>query len=141
MRIRLIEFVEQDALEYKTVEEFIQSYPEVFHGTNTKFSKFNPRKGSQGTIWFTDDKETIINGESGAIGINIIMVRYLSGKKWAGWDEYDKLMIGQLKQQGYDGVKLPAGDHNDYMLFDNRGIFTKAQLIKIWNKAHEENNK
>jgi hypothetical protein len=31
-------------------------------------------------------------------------------QKAAGWKEYDNLMTGQLKSQGYDGVILPDPD-------------------------------
>ena len=138
MKLRIVESLEQKAAEYKTAEDFVKSFPKVYHGTNAEFKKFNPKMGAQGVIWFTDDKTTIINGESGALGTKNIMERYLTGEKWAGWDEYDKYMIAQLKQMGYDGVKLPAGTHNDYMLFDNKKIHTEKELINFWKKAQNE---
>jgi len=36
---------------------------------------------------------------------------------------------------GYDGVKLPSGTHNDYMLFDNKNIYTEKELINLWKKV------
>jgi len=138
MKLRIVESLEQEALQFNTAEDFVKSFPKVYHGTNAEFKKFNPKKGSQGTIWFTDDKDTIVRGESGAQGTKIIMDRYLTGKNWAGWKEYDKYMIAQLIQMGYDGVKLPAGTHNDYMLFDNKNIYTEKELIKFWKQVHNE---
>jgi hypothetical protein len=135
MKFRIVESLEQEALQFDMPEDFVKSFPKVYHGTNTEFRKFNPKKGAQGTIWFTNDKDTIIRGESGAQGTKYVMERYLTGKNWAGWNEYDKYMIVQLIQMGYDGVKLPAGEHNDYMLFDNKNIYTEKELINLWKKV------
>ena len=80
-----------------------------------------------GTFWFTSDKASIESGETGA-GLHPDKTQrtidaYLSVQKMAGWDEYDKLSLGQLEDMGYDGVKLvmdkskPDGGA-DYIVFE-----------------------
>lgn len=90
----------------------------VYHGTNAEFTKFNREKTPGGLIWFSADKSSIERGDSGASGNKFIMPAYLKVKKMAGWDEYDKLTIDQLIQQGYDGIKLD----DDYVVFDNKQV-------------------
>lgn len=82
----------------------------VYHGSNQKFSVVKMKKGAQGLFWFTSDLESITSGTSGATGINVIMDMYAMIKKPAGWDEYDKLGLQQLQDQGYDGAILPDPD-------------------------------
>jgi hypothetical protein len=79
----------------------------VYHGTDTRFRKFSLRKSAQGIIWFTSDKNKIIAGEVGASGRGYIVTAQVTINNPAGWKEYDKLMLGQLKGMGYDGVILP----------------------------------
>lgn len=124
-----------EARKYKSAEEFVDTQVKAFHGTNDNFKVFNPKKGSQGVIWFTDNADTIKRGESGAVGTKNIMERYLTGKNFAGWDEYEKLGLGQIQDQGFDGIKLPQNGYTDYVLFDNKGIKTREELTDIYNKA------
>lgn len=79
----------------------------VHHGTGTKFKKFNLKKATQGIIWFTSNKSSIEAGESGAQGRSHIMDLYASIKNPAGWAEYEKYGLGQLRGLNYDGVILP----------------------------------
>ena len=89
----------------------------VHHGTGSKFKKFNLKKSTQGIIWFTSNKSAIESGDVGAQGRGHIMDLYISLQNPAGWDEYDKYMLGQLKNMGYDGVILPDGDGFDGFVF------------------------
>ncbi len=57
---------------------------------------------------------------------------FLSAKNLAGWDEYNKLGLGQIKDRGYDGVKLD----DDYIIFE------PTQIKSINNKGQwDPNNK
>lgn len=130
--------LETEAKKFKTAEEFVEKETiKVYHGSNVEIDEFIPEKGAQGVIWFTDSKKSITDGISGAQGTKYIMERNLTGKNFAGWDEYEKLGLGEIEGRGFDGVKLSQGEYNDYILFDNKGIKTKSQLTEIWNKANK----
>ena len=102
----------------------------VHHGTSKKFSKFNIKKGSQPIIWFTSNKSAVEAGEVGASGKGHIMDLYASIKNPAGWDEYEKYGLGQLKGLGYDGVILPDAD-GTFTGF----VFEPNQLKSVNNKG------
>lgn len=89
----------------------------VYHGTDRKFKTFNLKKTTQGLIWFTSNKAAIKSGDVGAQGSGYILELKVNLQNPAGWKEYEKLVLGQLKQQGYDGVILPSGDHFDGFVF------------------------
>ena len=97
----------------------------VYHGTNQKFSKFNFKNATQGIVWFTDSPESIEKGEHGGAGNNIIMTRYITINKPAGWAEYEKYGLGQLRGLGYDGVILPQDNKTDYFVFSPKSISAK----------------
>lgn len=86
----------------------------VYHGTNINFDKFDLDFVAQGIIWFSSNENSILSGESGASGTNFIKEAYLSIKNPAGWVEYEKYGIGELKGLGYDGIILD----NNYVVFD-----------------------
>lgn len=86
----------------------------VYHGTDKEIKRFNPKLSAQGVFWFTSDSDKIKRGESGASSSKVIMPVYLSAKKLAGWDEYEKKGLWELKNEGYDGVKLD----DDYIVFE-----------------------
>lgn len=82
----------------------------VYHGTNDSFNKVVMKKGAQGIFWFTSNKKSIRDGTSGAQGIKNIMELYAKIKNPAGWDEYDKYGLAELKSMGYDGAILKNED-------------------------------
>ena len=90
----------------------------VYHGTDATFYAFDKNKTSDSLFWFTSDRNKIASGESGAAGRSKIAPFYLSAKKLAGWEEYDKYSIDELIQQGYDGIKLD----DDYVVFSPEQI-------------------
>lgn len=100
----------------------------VYHGTGSKFNKFNIKKTTQGIIWFTSDKEAIEKGEVGAQGKGYIMDLYASIQNPAGWKEYDKYYLNQLQQEGYDGAILP--DKNGHFV---GFVFNPSQLKSATN--------
>lgn len=129
----------EEAKKYDTPDAFVEAQVKAFHGTNDNFRVFNPKKGAQGVVWFTDNAQKIKSGESGAAGTKYVMERYLTSKKFAGWDEYEKMGLGQLETQGFDGVKLPDGaGGNDYIIFTNKNIATRDELIKFFERAKKE---
>ena len=86
----------------------------VYHGTRANFNQFDLDYCAMGIIWFCSNKDTILSGESGACGTSFIKEAYLSIKNPAGWAEYDKYGIGELKGFGHDGIILD----NNYVVFD-----------------------
>lgn len=95
----------------------------AYHGSNTKFRAFNLKKTAQGIAWFSNSIENIRSGDAGAQGRNYIMAFDITIQKPAGWDEYEKYGLGQLRDMGYDGVILPhEGDVVYYIVFDKKNI-------------------
>jgi len=115
---------------YVFTSNLMEAIGPVYHGTNQEFENFDLDKATQGVAWFTDKKETIESGESGAQGTKYIMERYLDipEDKLANWDQYDKYSLGELVNMGYRGVKLPSGDENTYIVFDTKDIVTKPLM-------------
>lgn len=103
-----------------------------YHGTSKPFSTFNHKYSSQGVFWFTSNKEKIMSGESGAASRDSVIPVFLSAKNLAGWDEYEKLGLGQIEGLGFDGIKLD----DDYIVFEPN------QIKSIKNKGEwDPNNK
>jgi len=90
----------------------------VYHGTSKPFNEFKLKYSTQGIFWFSSNKDKIIGKESGASSSNVVMHVYLSAKKLAGWEEYDRLVFDQIEKQGYDGIKL----NDDYIIFEANQI-------------------
>ena len=86
----------------------------VYHGTNATFDKFDLDKSTMGNLWFTSNKDSIIEGESGACGNNIIKAVNLCIRNPAGWAEYDKYSVGELIGLGFDGIILD----DNYVVWD-----------------------
>ena len=90
----------------------------LWHGTSKKINKFNKRYSAQGVFWFTSDKDKINRGESGASSTKVLIEAFVNAKKLAGWSEYNKLGLGEIKSRGFDGIKL---DEN-YVIFESNQI-------------------
>jgi hypothetical protein len=118
----------------KTFEEKISNNVyKVYHGTNNEFKTFDIKKSTDKIIWFTDDIDTIINNKHGGIGNKYILTRYITINNPAGWDEYDKYYLDQIKKMGYDGIILPQEDYSDYIVFSNKQIkINPPKLIKTF---------
>ena len=81
-----------------------------YHISKQKFTRFDPTKTAQGILWFANNKEDLISGQLGA-NISSKLPKYLyectlSMNNSAGWDEYDKYYIQQLKDMKYDSIIL-----------------------------------
>jgi len=107
----------------------------VHHGTDVKFKKFNLEKATQGIIWFTSNKGSIEAGESGAQGRSHTMDLYASIKKSAGWEEYARYGLGQLRGLGYDGAILPDAG-GSFVGF----VFEPTQLKSVNNDGSWDSN-
>jgi len=95
----------------------------VYHGSNVPIRKFSRDYGAQGVIWFSEDKDKILRGESGACSSKWIMTVELSVDNPAGWDEYDKLALMQIEDAGFDSISLD----DDWVMFDPKRI----KVIKV----------
>ncbi|MFA5405528.1 MAG: hypothetical protein WC358_11390, partial [Ignavibacteria bacterium] len=111
----------------------------VYHGTGKSFNKFSMKKGSQGVMWFTNDKEAIEKGEVGASDKGKIMNVYLDIKNPAGWKEYEKLGLGQIEDLKYDGIILEEKDSpTNYIVFNPEQIKSATGNIGTFDKANPD---
>ena len=118
----------------------------VYHTTNEDFNKFDLKKTAQGIIWFTDSIKSILDKTTGASGFKNIMKREIILNNPAGWDEYEKYGIRELKNMGYDGVILPNNEGNDFIVFYPKNIHVIKEEIDNNNEHglilyHGTNNK
>ncbi len=86
----------------------------VYHGTNFDFNEFDIDKSAQGILWFTEDKDKLLKGDVGIGNPKYIIAAMLDVNNIAGWDEYEKLMLKQIQEQGFDSIKLD----DDWAVFD-----------------------
>lgn len=89
-----------------------------YHGSGKNITFFDTKYSTQGVFWFSSDKEKILSGGSGAAATSNIIPVFISANKVAGWDEYEKLGLGQIEDMGYQAIKLD----DDYIVFDPRRI-------------------
>ena len=94
----------------------------VYHGTSAKFRRFSIKKMTYGLIWFSSNKSSIENGESGAVGNEVIKELYIRMTNPAGWDEYEKYGVSQLFEMGYDGAILPDKNGFDGFVFNSNQV-------------------
>lgn len=90
----------------------------AYHGSNTPITRFNRDFSAQGVFWFHTDKDHILRGESGASSIKYIIEVELTVRKTAGWEEYEKLGLGQITDLGFDSIKLD----DNWVIFSPRNI-------------------
>jgi hypothetical protein len=107
------------------VEPTAETPVTIYHGTTEDAAKaieqngFDVSKSSDGTFWFTTNKDKIESGEVAASGKGSIIQRAADegALKLGGWDEHDKYSNDQLISMGYDGLKLPDKDETTYQIF------------------------
>jgi ribosomal protein S18 acetylase RimI-like enzyme len=90
----------------------------AYHGTSKRLKRLDPAKGAFHVVWFSGDRETIEQGESGAESAAYILELRVTMRRPAGWQEYDQLVLDELVSRGYDGAILPRGDSFDGFVFD-----------------------
>jgi hypothetical protein len=94
----------------------------VYHGSNHQFTKFDLNKTAQKIAWFSDSIADIKSGNAGALSSKYIMEFEITIKNPAGWDEYEKLGLGQIEDRGFDGVILEDSDATNYIVFNPKNI-------------------
>lgn len=95
----------------------------AYHGGHVSIKRFDRKFSAQGVFWFSEDKKKILRGDSGAVSSKYIMTVKLTIKNTAGWDEYDKLSLGQINDAGFNSIKLD----DDWVIFDSKDI----KIIKV----------
>jgi hypothetical protein len=90
----------------------------AFHGSRDPFDKFDYNRAAQGVFWFTENIEDIKSGISGANSNRYIATVQLTVKNTANWEEYDKYMLQQLNDMGFDSIKLD----DNWVIFDANNI-------------------
>ncbi|NCP97736.1 hypothetical protein GW796_05780 [archaeon] len=90
----------------------------AYHGSNVPINKFNRDFSAQGVFWFSEDKDKIIKGTSGAVSSKYIMEVILTVDKTAGWDDYEKLSLFEIENLGFDSIHLD----DDWVIFKNKNI-------------------
>ena len=99
----------------------------AYHGSSVPIKRFDRSFSAQGVFWFCEDKNKILSGDSGAISVDYIMRVSLTVHKTAGWDEYEKYMLAQLWNDGYDSIKLD----DNWVIFDSKNIkVLEAEQVK-----------
>lgn len=90
----------------------------AYHGSNVPISRFDRNFSAQGVFWFSENKDKILKGNSGASSSKYIIEVILNVNKIAGWDEYEKLSLSEIEHLGYDSIKLD----DDWVIFKNKNI-------------------
>ncbi len=146
--------IEDDARNYKTIEEFLSSLGEpLYHGTNSVVKEgLKPGTDSSLTfgpgIYLTDNYN--IAKEYGTYVVTAYPVRPLklltinrNSKQYANivdkYDEEQVKYIHSLLSGKYDGIKCPerAEDGNEIVIYNPELLITEEQLKDIYNKAKE----
>jgi hypothetical protein len=98
----------------------------AYHGSNKMIERFDRDFSAQGVFWFSLDKVKIISGNSGASSTKYLIEVDLKINNPAGWEEYEKLGLGQIRELGFDSVLLD----DDYIIFDSDRI-TITGIVKL----------
>lgn len=109
-------------------KEFLIESKQViaYHGSNSPIKKFDRQFSAQGVFWFSEDKDKILRGESGAASFKYLISVILKVDKVADWNLYDKLSLGEIRQKGFDSINLD----DDWVIFDSKSIkITKVDKI------------
>ena len=90
----------------------------LWHISNSRFRKFSRKMAINGLTWFSKDKDDLLREMHGA-SIDTRKPVWLykcsaNVDKTAGWDEYEKYLIAQLRQMGYDSIDLD----DDFVVMD-----------------------
>lgn len=96
----------------------------AYHGTNSKFNVFKAQIGK--AIWFSEDKDKIARGESGAQGTQRIIPVFLKAENPAGWEEYEKLLEMQILSAGFDSVHLD----DDWIVYSPKQIKSAETIVR-----------
>lgn len=95
-----------------------QNSIKAYHGSNKLFNKFDTIHTAQGILWFSEDLNDILSGNSGALSSKYIYEVQLNVSNPAGWEEYDKLYLDQIRQQGFDSIHL----YDNWVIFEENRV-------------------
>tara|TARA_R110002020_G_scaffold208718_1_gene414548 strand:+ start:137 stop:517 length:381 start_codon:yes stop_codon:yes gene_type:complete len=95
----------------------------AYHGSSVPIRKFSREHGAQGIMWFSQDKDSILKGESGACSTKWLISVELFVDKTAGWEEYDKFYLQQIEDEGYDSIQLD----DNWVIFDPK----RVKVVKV----------
>jgi len=98
----------------------------AYHGSNVEIKNFSRDHGAQGVMWFSEDRDKIIRGESGALSSKYIMKVELNVDRTTGWQDYDKKYLKQIEDEGYDSIQLD----DDWIVFDP----ARVKVVGIENR-------
>jgi len=90
----------------------------AYHGTSRIFDRFDYEYASHGVFWFTEDIGKIRCGESGASSNKYICKVRLHVGNSAGWGEYERYGLGEIRGMGYDSILLD----DDWVIYDSDDI-------------------
>lgn len=90
----------------------------LYHGSHIPIKKFNNKFSAQGVFWFSENKDKILRGESGAVSSKYLMTAKVKVNKTAGWNEYEPLSLAEIEQKGFDSIHLD----DDWIIFDAKHI-------------------
>jgi hypothetical protein len=77
----------------------------AYHGGSAAIQRFDRDFSAQGVFWFSEDKDKILRGGSGAVSAKYLMTVELTVRKTAGWEEYKRLTLAELRRD-FDSVNL-----------------------------------
>jgi hypothetical protein len=106
-------------------------FVEAYHGGSAPIRKFDPSKSVDNSFWFSEDKDKILRGESGAASVKWLMTVRLRVSKTAGYDEYDRYFLTQLQDMGYDSVHLD----DDWIILDP----SRIEVVNVKRVSDREN--
>lgn len=94
----------------------------LWHISNEKFDKFDSSMGIGSITWFAKDRDDLLKNRHGAsINSNKPIWLYkvtASVNNPAGWAEYDKYVLDQLIEMGYDSIDLD----DDFVVLNDKNI-------------------
>ena len=100
----------------------------VYHGSHKLFDNFDTSMTAQGILWFADDPKDIIEGNSGAVSNQYIYKVKLNVSNPAGWEEYDKLFLDQIRQN-FDSIELDGY----WVVFDPNNV----EIVSVLEKTDD----
>ena len=103
----------------------------AYHGSSVPIRDFDKQFSAQGVFWFSKDKDKILRGESGAVSTKWLVTAELKTGKVAGWAEYERYGLGELRDLHYDSVKLD----DDWLILESKNIkVTGVEEIKKYDE-------
>jgi len=115
----------------------------VYHQTTEDFDEFDVDQTSMGVFWFTSSEDEARRGETGASrrADQEIKVKevYLSIQNMANRDQYERLSLGQIEGDGYDGIYLE--DTGTYIVFNSNQIKSSTGNTGDFSRDSDNINK